>query len=379
MKKILAIFIAVCLLCCFAACSPSEEEPKEKEKENKKVEIEDGETFKYEGIKIVIPDDYEKDLADGITIFYTDSFPDKTDNITFGCENGKNSLSDYSKSNLEDEFEGAYGAMDAAVEYEITDHKETKIDGYDTVKCIIEVSVDEIEMKQTAYIILLDKKTVTITFTDISGEYTKEFKNIAETIEVYDGKSKAEGTKNEEEPTATVEPTPTIAPTPTLAPTPVATPVATKAPALSFTSKEYVCGNVKIDIPQNFNEQSLNGTSIIYTDSYPTCTDNIVVTYAAVKDNIDRYTKEDFESIYKQSYESQNIQANFEITQYEKIKLNGQDVIYCEISCEANGVKMIQKQYNMFLENATASLTFTMVTDQYASIFNEIASTFSAK
>jgi len=178
MKKIIAILVVLVLALGFVACENEEVSDLTIEK----AEIEDGKEFSFEGVTIVIPDDYIEDELQGIKLFYVDKYPQKTDNINFVSVSGKASLSDCSKDNLEASYEASIGSVGGT--FEITDYKTFKIDGKDSVKCVTESEMFGMKMTQTQYIVILDSNYVTITFTDASGEYTKEFEDIASTISV---------------------------------------------------------------------------------------------------------------------------------------------------------------------------------------------------
>ena len=180
MKKILALVICVFLAFNFTACDLLNLAVKELD--IKKAEIENGKTVKFGGISIVLPDDYQETEIQGIKTYYTDKYPQVGDNINFVATNQKMTLADCSKAMYQYSYEQAFGSMDA--QFEITNYEQIKIDGSDSVKVETNINLNGTSMKQTQYTILLDSSYVTITFTDVSGEYTKEFKDIATTIEV---------------------------------------------------------------------------------------------------------------------------------------------------------------------------------------------------
>ncbi len=200
MKKILALVICVFLAFSFAACDLLNSAPEDsnignieigngdfsnatsEDSEIKKAEIENGKAVEFGGISIVLPADYQETEIQGIKTYYTDKYPQIGDNINFVETNEKITLADCSKALFEYSYEQAFSSMGA--QFEITNYEQIKIDGSDSVKVETNVNLNGTSMKQIQYTILLKNSYVTITFTDVSGEYTKEFNDIATTIEV---------------------------------------------------------------------------------------------------------------------------------------------------------------------------------------------------
>ncbi len=138
--------------------------------------------FEFSGIIMEIPENFQETEANGLKMFYTDKYPEVTDNINFISTSGKATLADCSKALLEKSYESAFEGTGA--QFEITGYRTFDIDGKDAVECKISVTLNGVSMAQTQYIILLDKSFVTVTFTDASKQYTAEFNKIAASIKV---------------------------------------------------------------------------------------------------------------------------------------------------------------------------------------------------
>jgi len=134
------------------------------------------------GVTIDIPEKYTSSEVQGITLFYTDKYPTLTDNISIQFSNQRLTLANFSEEALKKDLDTSYGAIGAT--YEITGYEVYKTDGNDSVKCTLKTNLSGVEMIQTQYFIILDNGFFSSTFTDVSGEYTEEFKTIAESIKV---------------------------------------------------------------------------------------------------------------------------------------------------------------------------------------------------
>ncbi len=138
--------------------------------------------FEFDGITIDLPENFEETESNGIKMFYTDKYPEVTDNINFISTSGKATLADCSKELLESSYKNAFEGTGA--QFEITNYTTFSIGGKDAIKCENTVTLNGVSMIQTQYIILLDHNFVTVTFTDVSKLYTAEFTKIASTIRV---------------------------------------------------------------------------------------------------------------------------------------------------------------------------------------------------
>ncbi len=134
------------------------------------------------GVTIDIPEKYTSSEVQGITLFYTDKYPTLTDNISIQFSSQRLTLANFSEEALKKDLDTSYGAIGAT--YEITGYEVYKTDGNDSVKCTLKTNLSGVEMIQTQYFIILDNGFFSSTFTDVSGEYTEEFKTIAESIKV---------------------------------------------------------------------------------------------------------------------------------------------------------------------------------------------------
>lgn len=171
-----------------------------------------------------------------------------------------------------------------------------------------------------------------------------------------------------EEPTGTNLATPTPTPTPVATPTPTAKPTPTATPEPS--GNKFTYRGITLVLPKGYATSENSGIVIVYTDKYPTDTDNITLTFSG-KDSINNQQKSVYEAYYSQILESFS-----GLSIFEKTKTNGIDTLIMKYTSTTSGITMTQTQYVYFLDNETIVITLTDVTgkhnQEFAQIINNI-------
>ena len=158
-KRLLAMFAALLMILCLAACGDGGSANK----------------YTYEGVSLALPEGFTVDESSATPIAYGPNYPDNTDNITFSYS-GADSIDNYSQ----EVFETYYSALLG----EVTSNsvEKVKVGGKDAIEYNYSLSVNGVEMEQTQVMVFLSDKTVTVTFTNASGEYDSAFEQAIDSI-----------------------------------------------------------------------------------------------------------------------------------------------------------------------------------------------------
>lgn len=120
---------------------------------------------------------------------------------------------------------------------------------------------------------------------------------------------------------------------------------------------------LKMQVPEGFE---INNTTtenpMIQSKDYPNVADNINFIKMGV-DNISSYSKEVFESAYKNQFEG------FTFKSYDVVKISGIDTIRMNYSLTVSDITIEQIQYMIFASDASYVVTLTICEDTYRTVF----------
>lgn len=158
-KRLLAMFAALLMILCLAACGDGGSANK----------------YTYEGVSLALPEGFTVDESSATPIAYGPNYPDNTDNITFSYS-GADSIDDYSQEVFETYYSALLGEVTS------NSFEKVKVGGKDAIEYNYSLSVNGVEMEQTQVMVFLSDKTVTVTFTNASGEYDSAFEQAIDSI-----------------------------------------------------------------------------------------------------------------------------------------------------------------------------------------------------
>ena len=115
------------------------------------------------------------DESSATPIAYGPNYPDNTDNITFSYS-GADSIDNYSQEVFETYYSALLGEVTS------NSFEKVKVGGKDAIEYNYSLSVNGVEMEQTQVMVFLSDKTVTVTFTNASGEYDSAFEQAIDSI-----------------------------------------------------------------------------------------------------------------------------------------------------------------------------------------------------
>lgn len=158
-KRLLAMFAALLMILCLAACGDGGSANK----------------YTYEGVSLALPEGFTVDESSATPIAYGPDYPDNTDNITFSYS-GADSIDNYSQEVFETYYSALLGEVTS------NSFEKVKVGGKDAIEYNYSLSVNGVEMEQTQVMVFLSDKTVTVTFTNASGEYDSAFEQAIDSI-----------------------------------------------------------------------------------------------------------------------------------------------------------------------------------------------------
>ncbi len=158
-KRLLAMFAALLMILCLAACGDGGSANK----------------YTYEGVSLALPEGFTVDESSATPIAYGPNYPDNTDNITFSYS-GADSIDNYSQEVFETYYSALLGEVTS------NSFEKVKVGGKDAIEYNYSLSVNGVEMEQTQVMVFLSDKTVTVTFTNASGEYDSAFEQAIDSI-----------------------------------------------------------------------------------------------------------------------------------------------------------------------------------------------------
>ena len=131
--------------------------------------------YTYEGVSLALPEGFTVDESSATPIAYGPNYPDNTDNITFSYS-GADSIDNYSQEVFETYYSALLGEVTS------NSFEKVKVGGKDAIEYNYSLSVNGVEMEQTQVMVFLSDKTVTVTFTNASGEYDSAFEQAIDSI-----------------------------------------------------------------------------------------------------------------------------------------------------------------------------------------------------
>ena len=158
-KRLLAMFATLLMILCLAACGDGGSANK----------------YTYEGVSLALPEGFTVDESSATPIAYGPNYPDNTDNITFSYS-GADSIDNYSQEVFETYYSALLGEVTS------NSFEKVKVGGKDAIEYNYSLSVNGVEMEQTQVMVFLSDKTVTVTFTNASGEYDSAFEQAIDSI-----------------------------------------------------------------------------------------------------------------------------------------------------------------------------------------------------
>lgn len=175
MKKTLSVLLALFLVTSLAACGSGQSS--QTADSATATEVPMGENFEFEGISVTLPVGFHMDDTQSITMAVSDNYPTETDNITFNKTNADN-IDAYDAGAIDVAYTSAiegYGG--------ITDFEKTQIAGTDAIVMKFLANVTNVDMHITQALLFYEDRTVVVTFTDITGNYTDAFAKSLESIQ----------------------------------------------------------------------------------------------------------------------------------------------------------------------------------------------------
>ena len=186
-KKLLALLLAMTLVLSLASCSgtgktgdesdpPTKASPEEAYESDSSTEILLEETYEFEGISIELPATFHMDDSQGVTIAVPSNYPTETDNITFTKTNADN-IDAYDVGAIDVAYTSAIEGYNG-----ITDFEKREIAGTDAIYLTFLANVTNIDMHITQVLLFFEDRTIAVTFTDVTGNYTDAFTRSLESI-----------------------------------------------------------------------------------------------------------------------------------------------------------------------------------------------------
>lgn len=167
MKKVLTVVLILVIIASLSACANSRESSPESKN-----------TYEFEGVIVTMPDDFSVVKDETSTIARPDSYPEKTDNITF-IKAGKDSSDNYDKESLEENYKSALSGFTGISRFE-----RGNVGGNDSFVITYGMQYDEFQMIQSSVFIFFDDKSVIITYASVSGSYDDEFEFSIENLTI---------------------------------------------------------------------------------------------------------------------------------------------------------------------------------------------------
>lgn len=135
--------------------------------------------YQDEYVSVSLPEGFYIDEISGTNIAYPEDYPVHTDNISIVTTEGQDSLDNYDKQLMEE----YYGTIFEGFE-KISRFEKTKISGADAIIMEYDMSVADVIMTQTQYMLIGDGYVAVVTYTSVSGDFDNEFEISAQTIKL---------------------------------------------------------------------------------------------------------------------------------------------------------------------------------------------------
>lgn len=132
--------------------------------------------YVFEGVSIVLPEGFTV-VSSGMTLAVYSDYPEHSDNISF-VSVASDEFSNYTKETLESTYTTLFGSIENFT-YEAKNE-----DGYDLVTVTFDVTYNGVPMHEKSCSYFFSGKSVTISFTSVSGEFDEAFEQSLQSIQI---------------------------------------------------------------------------------------------------------------------------------------------------------------------------------------------------
>lgn len=132
--------------------------------------------YVFEGVSIVLPEGFSV-VSSGMTLAVYSDYPEHSDNISF-VSAASDEFSNYTKETLESTYTTLFGSIENFT-YEAKNE-----DGYDLVTVAFDVTYNGVPMHEKSCTYFFSGKSVTISFTSVSGEFDDAFDQAQKSIQI---------------------------------------------------------------------------------------------------------------------------------------------------------------------------------------------------
>ena len=132
--------------------------------------------YVFEGVSIVLPEGFTV-VSSGMTLAVYSDYPEHSDNISF-VSVASDEFSNYTKEALESTYTALFGSIENFT-YEAKNE-----DGYDLVTVTFDVTYNGVPMHEKSCSYFFSGKSVTISFTSVSGEFDEAFEQSLQSIQI---------------------------------------------------------------------------------------------------------------------------------------------------------------------------------------------------
>lgn len=128
----------------------------------------------------------------------------------------------------------------------------------------------------------------------------------------------------------------------------------------------YTYDHISLKLPDGFQAADYSGMIIAVHEDYPTVSDNIVFSKDTSTDSVDNYTQQLLDEVFS------NTVAGFEkSTAFEKMKIDGVDVLKYSFEITTSGVHQTQTQYWILGSAYMDVISFTSVSGNFDEAFEQ--------
>ena len=132
--------------------------------------------YVFEGVSIVLPEGFTV-VSSGMTLAVYSDYPEHSDNISF-VSVASDEFSNYTKETLESTYTALFGSIENFT-YEAKNE-----DGYNLVTVTFDVTYNGVPMHEKSCSYFFSGKSVTISFTSVSGEFDEAFEQSLQSIQI---------------------------------------------------------------------------------------------------------------------------------------------------------------------------------------------------
>lgn len=135
--------------------------------------------FSFHGVVMDIPADFKNATNDTNPMLVPATYPYPSDNVTFVA--GHDKVKDYTEEGVKAQLEAAFSAS-LGVEVEDYEYEKNQVAGVDYVIITYDFTYQDVLMYQCGITFFFEDESVSITFTDVSGEYEDAFNDMIASI-----------------------------------------------------------------------------------------------------------------------------------------------------------------------------------------------------